>query len=173
MSERLTPEAEPDNNEQRELAAWLKLKRKAVSERDEARKDLKITQEAWVKAKAERVEALRERDEAREEAAHWKNEYEIVVSRLCGKKHPRDNGIISEKEIIPKLECERDEVLDTIFDVMKALGATVYEGPRLAALRVKSERDEAREILREIAAADWRTSGELRGMARKALEGVE
>lgn len=32
------------------------------------------------------------------------------------------------------------------------------------------ERDEAREVLREIAAADWKTSGELRGMARKALE---
>jgi hypothetical protein len=37
-------------------------------ERDEAREVLKITQEAWVKAKAERVEALRERDEAREYA---------------------------------------------------------------------------------------------------------
>ena len=81
MKERPTPEAGPDNNEQRELAAWLKLKRKAV----------------------------RERNEAREEVAHWKTEYEIVVARLCGKKHPRDNGIFSEHEIIPKLERERDE----------------------------------------------------------------
>lgn len=32
------------------------------------------------------------------------------------------------------------------------------------------ERDEAREVLREIAAADWKTSGELRGMARRALK---
>ena len=53
--------------------------------------------------------ALRERDEAREEAAHWKTEYEIVVARLCGKKHPRDNGIISEHEIISKLTQERNE----------------------------------------------------------------
>jgi hypothetical protein len=33
-------------------------------ERNEAREDLKITQEAWLKAKIERVEALRERDKA-------------------------------------------------------------------------------------------------------------
>jgi len=42
--------------------------RRLERERDEAREVLKITQEAWVKAKAERVEALRERDEAREYA---------------------------------------------------------------------------------------------------------
>ncbi len=62
----------------------------------------------WIDVEvARRLE--RERDEAREEAAHWKTEYEIVVARLCGKKHPRDNGIISEHEIIPKLTQERDE----------------------------------------------------------------
>jgi hypothetical protein len=47
---------------------------------------------------------LVERDEARGEAAHWKTEYEIVEARLCGWKHPRDNGIISEHEVIPRLE---------------------------------------------------------------------
>lgn len=36
--------------------------------------------------------------------------------------------------------------------------------------RLKRERDEAQEALREIAAADWKTSGELRGMARQVLE---
>lgn len=51
----------------------------------------------------------RERDEAREDADHWKIEYEIVVSRLCGVKHDRDNGVIFEHEIIPKLQRERDE----------------------------------------------------------------
>ena len=34
---------------------------------------------------------------------------------------------------------------------------------------VKKECDKAREVLREIQAADWKTSGELRGMARRAL----
>jgi chromosome segregation ATPase len=38
-----------------------------VEQRDEAREDLKITQEAWVKARVERIESLRERDEAREQ----------------------------------------------------------------------------------------------------------
>lgn len=56
----------------------------------------------------------RERDEAREDAAHWKTEYEIVVARLCGKKHPRDNGIFSEHEIIPKLTQERDEAREQV-----------------------------------------------------------
>jgi hypothetical protein len=45
----------------------------------------------------------RERDEGREDAAHWKIEYEIVVARLCGKRHQRDNGIVSDDEVIPKL----------------------------------------------------------------------
>ena len=36
---------------------------------------------------------------------------------------------------------------------------------------LREERDEAREVLREIQAADWSTAGELRGMARRALNG--
>jgi len=44
----------------------------------------------------------------------------------------------------------------------------------LASLRdLIKERDEAREALREIEAAVWKTSGELRGMARKALEAAK
>lgn len=39
--------------------------------------------------------------------------------------------------------------------------------------RLERERGEARETLREIVAADWKTSGELRGMARKALEAAK
>lgn len=39
------------------------------------------------------------------------------------------------------------------------------------ARKLKEERDEARRALREIASADWKTSGELRGMARRVLEG--
>ena len=36
--------------------------------------------------------------------------------------------------------------------------------------KLERERDEAREVLRRIATADWKTSGELRGIAREALE---
>ena len=56
----------------------------------------------------------RERDEAREDLEHWKIEYEIVVSRLCGTKHERDNGIIAEHEIIPVLMKERDEAREEV-----------------------------------------------------------
>lgn len=41
------------------------------------------------------------------------------------------------------------------------------------ARKLERERDDAREALREIQAAVWKTSGELRGMARKALEAAK
>ncbi len=72
----------------------------------------------------------RERDEAREDAAHWKIEYEIVVSRLCGVKHDRDNGVIFEHEIIPKLQRERDEAR-AVADELVAI-ATRYLGWHLS-----------------------------------------
>jgi hypothetical protein len=43
------------------------------------------------------------------EIDRWKTEYEIVASRLRGKKHPLDNGIVAEDEVIPLLTTERDE----------------------------------------------------------------
>jgi hypothetical protein len=46
-------------------AYFIQKSDSAERERDEAQNNLKITQEAFVKAKVERVEALRERDEAR------------------------------------------------------------------------------------------------------------
>ena len=67
----------------------------------------------------------RERNEARQDLEHWKSEWEIVEARLCGWKHPRDNGIIFEHEIIPVLRKERDEareevrVLKAILDLLK------------------------------------------------------
>ena len=67
----------------------------------------------------------RQRDEAREDAANWKSEWEIVEARLCGWKHPRDNGVTFEHEIIPVLRKERDEareevrLLKAILDLIK------------------------------------------------------
>lgn len=71
----------------------------------------------------------RERDEAREEAGHWKTEYEIVVDRLRGRKHPRDNGIIADDEIIPKLERERDEAREALMKIEEIFidGEDTYE----------------------------------------------
>jgi hypothetical protein len=37
----------------------------------------------------------------------------------------------------------------------------------------EKERGEAREVLRMISVADWKTAGELRGMARRALEAAK
>jgi hypothetical protein len=39
--------------------------------------------------------------------------------------------------------------------------------------RFERERGEAREVLRMISVADWKTAGELRGMARRALEAAK
>ena len=61
----------------------------------------------------------RERDEAKRDAEHWKIEYEIVADRLRGRKHPRDNGIIADDEIIPKLERERDELKEQLGQAME------------------------------------------------------
>jgi predicted house-cleaning NTP pyrophosphatase (Maf/HAM1 superfamily) len=64
-----------------------------------------------------------------------------------------------------KLERERDEAREAFViatDQMVVAQCKLRESNK--------ERDEAREALREIKAADWKTSGELRGMARKALE---
>jgi len=58
----------------------------------------------------------RELAEAREEISDlqgdveaWKRETMIVNARLRGEKHPDDNGTISTKEIIPKLQRELAE----------------------------------------------------------------
>ena len=61
-------------------------------ERDEAREDLKITQEAWVKAKFDRVESLRERDEAIEllKIASW---YATTTTQEMSEKFLRKIGI--------------------------------------------------------------------------------
>ena len=140
--EQVTPEAKPDNDKQRDMTALLGLLREVRRERDEARNELEDYKASTIHSCNEECKRpmcvlRRQRREAREDAEHWKTEYLIVAARLCGKKHPRDNGIISEHEIIPKLERERDE---------------------------------AREVLWMISIADWKTAGELRGMARRALE---
>jgi hypothetical protein len=60
-----------------------------------------------------------------------------------------------------RAECEAEE--------LRAEAAMLQEQARILA----DERDEAREALREIQAAGWKTAGELRGMARRALEAAK
>jgi hypothetical protein len=117
----------------------------------------------------------KERDDARDDAAHWKIEYEIVVSRLCGVKHDRDNGVIFEHEIIPKLQRERDDAREKVEqqrkEIVRLNGATNHAGgtPLKFALR---ERDEA---ISQIAQAECRAERfcQERDEARDAIVGWE
>ena len=60
---------------------------------------------------------------------------------------------------------ERDKARDWVFRLRKQRAIARNFGDQM-----ERERNEAREALREIQAADWKTAGELRGMARRALE---
>lgn len=78
-----------------------------------------------------------------------------------------------------KLERERDEAREDATNYFAKVGELIKERDDALSQIVKAEcraerfcqeRDDAREALREIQAADWKTSGELRGMAREALK---
>ena len=77
--------------------------------------------------------------------------------------------------MIAQLRRERDEARER-----ERVAIASWDEERQRALRegecvleARRERDEAREALREIQAADWKTAGELRGMARKVLEAAK
>jgi len=67
-----------------------------------------------------------------------------------------------------RLIKERNEARDMVENLTDH-GLNLMDSNRM----LKCERDEAREALREIQAADWKTAGELRGMARKVLEAAK
>jgi hypothetical protein len=86
----------------------------ARAERDILRLDAQREAEQHDRMVSELEKVYAERDEAREDADHWKIEYEIVEARLRGVKHERDNGIVSEKEIIPKLRKLVERAIDDL-----------------------------------------------------------
>jgi hypothetical protein len=49
----------------------------------------------------------------------------------------------------------------------------LYEVAKGRIEQLRSERNKAREALREIKVADWKTSRELQGIARRALEAAK
>ena len=136
----------------------------ALRERDEARESLKHISEygtdeinAAVELRQKLATALVERDEAREDLENWKSEYEIVVSRLCGIKHERDNGIITENEIIPVLRKERDDAREKAeryrreankFMLQRDEALSQIVQAECRAERFCQERDDAREEVR-------------------------
>jgi len=106
------------------LRCWTTV----TAQRDEAREVLKITQEAWVKAKAERVEALRERDEARDENGTWK---QIASGRLSK---------------IAEVTAQRDRLAEALRSIKNELGVPQPEYPAPVANAVKIA-DEALQSL--------------------------
>lgn len=159
-------------------------------ERDEAKKllDKKSKHLAQVIAERDHAETelrklidfsksvLVERDEAREDASHWKIEYKIVEARLCGGKHERDNGIVSEREIIPKLQCERDEARAVLSNLSHYLScglgddsttaqeyaARIREGINFLLTPVLEDNRKLRHVLREA----WLAMDEVEGIDR-------
>jgi hypothetical protein len=116
----------------------------ALRERDEAQAEC-LEQARLLGMGSEReARLISERDDAREEAAHWKSEWEIVEARLCGWKHPRDNGIIFEHEVIPVLRKERDEAKNEILGWENKWKCAVD-----MAARAELERDEALKCAKE------------------------
>ena len=90
--------------------------------------------------------------ETREDLEHWKTEYEIVVARLRGERHPHDNGIIAPDEIIPKLTCERDELQKAVNGLCEHFEVSPANTTLLAVelLKIERELDEARKHLKDI-----------------------
>jgi hypothetical protein len=61
----------------------------------------------------ELAEAKAEIRDLRGDVEAWKRETLIANARLCGEKHPDDNGIVSPDEIIPKLQRELAEAIES------------------------------------------------------------
>jgi hypothetical protein len=80
---------------------------------------------------------IKERDEARSDAAK-------IADILSGLE-------LRTTEELAMLGRERNKALTTIEDAKRALNATDYEDILLAALRVKEERDEARQRASDLA----------------------
>ena len=90
--------------------------------------------------------------------------------------------LVVEYDVARKLERVRDEarshrdlavvLYDELYTELCGVSAERYEVMERQR-RTERERNQAMEALREIKAADWKTSGELRGMAKRALEAAK
>ena len=69
----------------------------------------------------ELAEARKEISDLQGDVEAWKRETMIANARLRGEKHPDDNGAISTKEIIPKLQRELAEAREQRDMLAKAL----------------------------------------------------
>lgn len=72
------------------------------------------------------------------------------MSQYFNLDHPIEEFCAKMELELIKAEKERDEARTTIEDAKRALNATDYEGILLASLRVKEERDEARDQVQQM-----------------------
>lgn len=120
---------------------------KLERERDEARHKLELC----MAANSDVARIAKERDEEQKKLSsihHW-----------IERNHP--DGFIDSLTHLQNL----DRVIDNWYERFDRL--------EVDACRFEKERDEAMEVLRQIKASDWKTSGELRGMARIFLDGIK
>ena len=104
----------------------------ALRERGEAIANLKITQEAWVKAKVERVEALREREELAALLSAEKATRNLIIEKAVKTERERNEargdlefrrGLFKvQEELFENARSERDELLKAIKNFYKAKG---------------------------------------------------
>ena len=90
----------------------------------------------------------RERDDAREKAERYRREANKFMLQRDESQEKYATEATEHMLAINKVCNERDEAITTIEDAKRALKATDYEGILLAAMRVKEERDDAREEAR-------------------------
>ena len=96
------------------------------------------------------------------------------------------SGPFVHAEVARKLERERDEAREAFKisynervqmelerDEARKKYDTLAVENMLEVHKLCKERDKAMEVLRQIKASDWKTSGELRGMARIFLDGIK
>ena len=132
----------------------LKLDLKdAIAQRDMARDMVHGLRKQRAIARKFGEQMERERDEAREAFA--------IATNNC----------VDAQQRLRELNEAREDAKRATYDAaQETIKVSTVKSHWIEACR---ERDEAREALREIQAADWKTAGELRGMARTALEAAK
>lgn len=96
------------------------------------------------------------------------NKYTTMRNCLMRDIHDLEDQRDFAMSEVERRGCERDKARDTVLRLRKQRAIARNFGEQM-----ERERDEAWEALREIQAADWKTAGELRGMARRALEAAK
>ena len=123
----------------------------------------------------------RERDKARDMVHGLRKQR--AIARKFGEQMERErdeareafaiatNNCVDAQQRLRELNEAREDAKRATYDAaQETIKVSTVKSHWIEACR---ERDEAREALREIQAADWKTAGELRGMARTALEAAK